>query len=78
MNVSPGTNIDPHFSVKPDGVKIIEHTSKSKSYVYEEFGKKDDSYSFQLDTKLGERIFEVKGLWRNGQTISYIIKVNER
>lgn len=71
----PGIYIDLHFSDKPNRVEVIEHTSQESSYVYEQFGNDVDGYHFQVDTKYGERIFEIKAYWNFGQFISYIIKV---
>jgi hypothetical protein len=70
-----GDYVNIHFSIKPDNLEIIEHTSNKKSYIYEQFGKKDDGYAFQIDSHNGTRIFEIKGLWKNNQYISYVIKV---
>jgi hypothetical protein len=71
-NAINGEYVHIHFSKKPENVEILEHKTNTKNYIY---AKDSKGYAFQLDTEKGERIFEVRGIWKGNNYITYIIKL---
>ena len=76
MKSFPGDYVNIHFTINPKKLNIIEHNQNNKGKLYTSFGEDEDGFAFQIDTIYGERIFEIKGYWENGQHFSYLIKVN--
>ncbi|PGS48656.1 hypothetical protein [Bacillus sp. AFS041924] len=64
-----------HFSEQPENVEILEHMGTKKSYIYDQNLDHYGSYSFELGSKKGERIYEVKGIWKGNNYFTYLIKV---
>lgn len=71
-NAIKGEFVRIHFSEKPENVEILEHKTNTKSYIY---AKDYNGYAFQLDSEKGDRIFEVRGIWKGNNYITYIIKL---
>lgn len=64
-----------HFSEQPENVEILEHNGTKKSYIYDHNLNHYGSYSFELGSKKGERIYEVKGIWKGNNYFTYLIKL---
>lgn len=70
-----GEYVHIHFSDRPENVEILEHKPNKKSYIYDEYTKDYEGYSFQIDSEKGERVFEVRGIWKGNNYITYVIKL---
>ncbi|XRG79105.1 hypothetical protein V5E38_01935 [Rossellomorea sp. GAMAL-10_SWC] len=64
-----------YFSEQHENVEILEHSGTKKAYIYDHNLDNYGSYSFQLGSKKGERIYEVKGIWKGNNYFTYLIKV---
>ncbi|PGL73282.1 hypothetical protein [Bacillus sp. AFS055030] len=70
-----GEHLRIYFSKQPENVEILEHIGTKKAYIYDQNLEHYGSYSFQLGSKKGERIYEVKGIWKGNNYFTYLIKV---
>jgi len=70
-----GETVQIHFSELPENVEIIERSASKKMYIYDQYIKNFGIYSFQIGPNKGERIFEVKGIWKGNNYFTYLIKL---
>lgn len=74
-NAFKGEYVHIHFSDQPENVEILEHKTNNKSYIYDQYTNDYAGYAFQIDSQKGERIFEVKGIWKGNNYVTYFIKL---
>lgn len=70
-----GEYVHIQFSNRPENVEILEHKNQKKSYIYDHNTTDNKRYAFQIDSQKGERVFEVKGIWKGNNYVTYIIKL---
>ncbi|WP_088042327.1 hypothetical protein [Bacillus sp. EAC] len=70
-----GEYVQIHFSKKPENVEILEHTKNKKNYIYDHYTKRNDGYIFKIGSQKGEKIFEVKGIWKGNNYFTYLFKL---
>jgi hypothetical protein len=75
IKANKGEYVHIHFSEQPENVEIIELTSTNKRFLYDQSAEDYEGYSFQLDSHVGERIFEVRGIWKGNNYYTYLIKL---
>ncbi|PEL09878.1 hypothetical protein [Bacillus sp. AFS017336] len=70
-----GDLIKIHFSEQPENIEVLERTATKNSYIYNQNLDSKGSYSFALGSRKGERVYEVKGIWKGNNYFTYLIKV---
>lgn len=70
-----GEYVHIHFSDRPENVEILEYKKHKKSYIYDRNTNDYQGYAFQIDSQKGERVFEVRGIWKGNNYVTYIIKL---
>ncbi|PEJ60614.1 hypothetical protein CN692_00550 [Bacillus sp. AFS002410] len=70
-----GDLIKIHFSKQPENIEVLERTATKNSYIYNQNLDSKGSYSFALGSRKGERVYEVKGIWKGNNYFTYLIKV---